>query len=262
MNNNEKDEAVKDIIADFSKQLEKTDIKEYIEKFKCIYKNDYRHSYAKMYGTIADVKKSGNIDYLGENIELLRKTANELPANEISADVRTGINKFYDHVSLECARLSDLDVITNKYKELNATYNQWSKESKNISSSIDRHNKELDRIDKKISNQNKEILSHMIAIISIFTAVVFTALTSFNLITSIASAVAGKDNLYWIGCVLGVVSFITINIFYILLKFISRLMDKSIFAHKNYIITLDVIVGIVTIVLFICANKTVHILPI
>lgn len=260
MNTNEKDDAIREIIIDLSKEIKETDHKDYISKFKEIYTNEYRHSYAKMYGAIAEVKEEGNIEFLSTNIELLKNKVNDLPNNQISICVKQKINKFYDHVSLECARFLYLDVIISEYEELHSNYNMLLKDSERITSSIEKHNKALDNVDKKINNQNRDILSHMIAIISIFTAVVFTALTSFNLITSIASAVVEKDNFYWVGCVLFTVAFITINIFYVLLKFIGRIIDKAIFAHKNYIVTLNMVLIIAIIVLFVLANKTIHII--
>lgn len=261
MNIDEKDSAINEIIIDLSKQVEKDDLDRYIIRFETIYANDYRHSYAKMYGTIAEVQERGNIDFLSTNIELLREHANSLDNDKISVKTKQGINKFFDHVSLECARLLHFGIITNKYQQVDSCYQKWLQDSKEFGDNIEAQNKALDDVQGKINNQNKEILSHMISIVSIFTAVVFTALTSFNLITSIASAVVEKNNYYWIGCVLATVAFITINLFYILLKFISRLIDKAIFAHKHYIMSLDLVLGLIIVILFILANRSLHIYP-
>lgn len=167
----------------------------------------------------------------------------------IEKDVLKAIVKIYDHFQLAINQIENVNSIFASSIE---------KTKRDIEAET---TKSINNISKQIDNQTKDFLTYMIAVISIFAAVIFTALTSFNIITSIASAVMAKDNFYWVACVLAIVAFITINIFYILLRFISRIIDKTIFAHKNYIIILNTILGIAIIILFILTNQIIHIWP-
>lgn len=248
MDKQNKDDQINSLIIELGKPKNKTELESLVDCFRQIYTDGYRHSYSKMFGAISRINNSQDVECLANNIEMIKEYVDKLDGN---SDLKKGYEKFFDHVSLECSRLSYISVLDQRAEGCEQKVRNLDILSNELNNQIGNYGKRIDGILSKTQKQFKEILTQMIAIVSIFTAVVFTALTSFNMITDIAGAVVQTQNYYWIGFVLTIVSFITINIFYVLLKFIARIIRRSIFSNNStYIRNINAVLFAVGVVLF------------
>lgn len=74
----------------------------------------YRHFYSDIFGILTEIKNDatlGDINILGQNLSEIRKgyRVQNTRENGEFIDIRTSINKLYDHVSLDIARMAYSD---------------------------------------------------------------------------------------------------------------------------------------------------------
>ena len=103
----------------YEENISKDNIKEFIEMVKKLYEDGtYRHQYSQISGYLYQMYKENpkEMDLLQFNIEELYKRINE--NTECSDDLRKSFNKLYDHVMLECTRISQLYSLIPNAKEL------------------------------------------------------------------------------------------------------------------------------------------------
>lgn len=79
--------------------------------YKPLDSEPFRHFYSDIFSVLSTIHSStelGNIDLLGQNLELIRsgyKAINQTPNGDI-IDISTSLRKMYDHINLEIARIS------------------------------------------------------------------------------------------------------------------------------------------------------------
>lgn len=208
-------------------------IDEVLGTFDEIYIGDFRHHYSDLFAWISDFNEDPDISVedLTGNIKFIYETGCCL---EHDSEVMNHINKLWDHVNLEYARIKYSE---SRYDNKDI-FKKMGKAERKTNTLIDITEKLL----KKVNNSQKE----SVAILGIFAAVVisFTGGVAFS--TSVLSNI-NQASIYRIVLAILLLGIVLINIFGSLTYFIFKTIDRE----KKYNWIPQLIVSIIFIVALI-----------
>lgn len=276
---NEKRKSFKQLLRELSKKTiaNESDMQLNYSKLQNIYFSGisagerFRHFYSDIYIVLSKIKKTGegDLETLGMNIRSLRE--NFLDYNHDMNDVLT---KLYDHVSLDIARLNNLDMmnrpeeiipainkLNNKYKNVSLDLDDAKKQQDKLGNKINDAKKQQDKLGKKINDAKKqqdklgkEIKNqqkYYITILGIFASIMITSVGSFIYSNTLFTNMVKINCLSLIpGCL--VLGFVFYNIVICMYRFISIIngMDshKKSIQNNELILSVNLIFSVLIIV--------------
>ncbi|MCD7957026.1 MAG: hypothetical protein LUG93_15020 [Lachnospiraceae bacterium] len=186
----------------------------------------FRHFYSDIFSVLTDVKihpELGDINILGQNLDVIRNgyQPRNIAENGQLIDISDAINKLYDHVNLDIARILYSDAgdwkLSGEENILNLK-NQLS----SVDDKIVQIQKNAENIEEKIENQQREYIS----ILGIFAAVVLAFTGGIAFSTSIFENIS-QISVYRILIVGLVVGLILVNILFGLFYYINKIVCKE-----------------------------------
>ncbi|HIS83084.1 TPA: hypothetical protein IAD41_05715 [Candidatus Scatenecus faecavium] len=204
--------------------FESEKIREYAFKLKDLYNNNFRHSYSEFFPIIVDIAKEENynLEFLSSNIEELKNILEQDYTKEDKKREFKGLYKSLvklgDHLNLEIGRYNYFSSSEKKLIDIEK-YTETSQDKLTHATS------ELENAKEKIHAMQTEL----IAVLSIFAAIVLTFSCSINLIGSVLThmneAPFFKATFFTLLC-----GFIVINLIFVMMYFISKIIGRSIYA--------------------------------
>ncbi|MDD3794694.1 MAG: hypothetical protein PHE06_01750 [Lachnospiraceae bacterium] len=183
----------------------------------------FRHFYSDIFSVLTQVNQNpefGDINILGQNLDVIRNGYQ--PKNKAedghSINISDAINKLYDHVNLDIARILYSDAGDWKLSGRENILNLQSQVS-SISTSIDDVQKNAE---EKIRNQQKEYIS----ILGIFAAVVLAFTGGIAFSTSVLENIA-QASAYRTILVALIIGLVLINILFGLFYYINKIVTKE-----------------------------------
>lgn len=238
-------------IFDFLTNEEIPDSRECFEFLKNYYiKNEGTELYRHLYSEISESLDKYRDEQKEQICAILYETLqNDELWDEEHTELRKTATKLYDHVSLEVKHSHQNE---NRYEEIKKIYNNNLKEKTvELEGLIKTVQDEVCNQKQELKNNSKELTTNTLTIMSIFTAVVFAAITSFDAITSISVAIIGKYGLWGTLIALAGVAVVTIDVFYILLRFICVVIGKDNFISTDVVKNINFIAGAIMLALVI-----------
>lgn len=251
-NVDEKREQLQDILIELSdsqKKLQEEDnYTGIIKKLEDLYygeKQNYRHYYNDIFAIISTIAKEEDksLDILAENMRIIHSVyePDEKGFGREPKNIRNELNKLYDHINLEIARLHYFNTSESntegKLKNLTDTLN-------NVEDKL----KKMEATEEKIDDMQKQYIT----ILGIFASIVitFTGGTAFS--TSVLQNIANAS-IYRISLIVFVLAFSLTNIVYILTRFIREISKKKdeIIKYPRYMIVLNVIYGLCILIIVV-----------
>lgn len=215
-----------------SKSMEDDEVESIIIKLQGIYSNHFRHNYSMFLPIIIDVAKEGNnldLDFLSNNIDraCALVEADYLSALEKNIYPRykglyRPLSKLSDHINMEIARYNYYLVGNQKTADL-------EQKNQELQNKIENASRELDAAKDKV----EKVQTELIAVLSIFAAVVITFSGSFSFIGQALSGMNSSPFFKSVFFVLlcGVVVFNTI---FVMMYTVSKITGRSIYTRcKN-----------------------------
>lgn len=94
--------------------LNESEKEEIVNKLEKIYEEKYRHKYSKITTIILNSTKDKEQTFmtLAQNIRILE----QIIKDEKNKEIKLNLEKFYDHINLECIRLQDSNDKINRIK--------------------------------------------------------------------------------------------------------------------------------------------------
>ena len=195
----------------------------------------FRHFYSDIFAVLSQIDNDvshGNLEILTQNIDMLRREykAKNRDTNGRVININRQINKLYDHVNLEVARISYLKKTEMRSQD-----------------KLQKVTDTLAEVQDKIADMNNvveradEMQKQYITILGIFAAIVlaFTAGIAFS--TSVLENIANAS-IYRIMLVVNAIVFVLINVIYILTRFVLEIAKKGsdVVRYPLYMIVLNV----------------------
>lgn len=187
----------------------------------------FRHFYTDIFSVLTQVQQSpalGDINILGQNLDIIRNGYN--PRNKSSdgqrtIDVSDAINKLYDHVNLDIARIAYSDAADRRISgessietlqtQISSLYTEVQK--------IQAINKD---VEDRLENSQKEYIS----ILGIFAAVVLAFTGGIAFSTSALNNIAQASIYRTVGISL-IIGLVFVNMLFGLFYYINTLINKE-----------------------------------
>lgn len=264
LNDDEKREKLKKILLELSNSQDVLSLpkacEEYNLRLEEIYADPkFRHFYSDIFSLLTQIDnegQAGSIEILAQNIGVLRKEYKEYHANQNQTqqgntnDISRGLDKLYDHVNLDIARINYVKAITvnmisqDRIDETDTRIDQ-------LGSSIDKVEDEMRAAQDDLKNSQRD----SVAILGIFAAIVLAFTGGLVFSTSVLENMAGVS-IYRLLLVALLIAFTIINIIAILLNFIGKITlkenDPSVDVQK---VNIAIIIGAVLVFIAWCVNK-------
>lgn len=199
-----------------------SEVEKYYERIfdvlKIIYMDEnYRHSYYEISQFLENELQSDQQDLLSETILKIYDEANRLNQEDPSyKNLVKNIGKLSDHISLELLRIG-------RMKQINFIGDKLKEQITENKDSMYRYKKKSEKLESKI----KGFHSQSITILGIFSGLVFTFVTSGNLVLEAVIAVSGSNALHKVVYITLIVGFIIFNLVYMLMYSISKISGNS-----------------------------------
>lgn len=213
----------------------------------------YRHFYSDIFTVLTQIQhdsSQGDINILGQNLSVIRAGYN--PQNRDSEgtiiDIGDSIQKLYDHVSLDIARILYSDAGDRKTSGEEAIIDVQS-QIKQIQTEIDKAKIAQKNVENELGKQQKEY----IAILGIFAAVVLAFTGGIAFSTSVLNNI-NAVSVYRIIIVSLIIGLVLVNVLFGLFYYVDRLVNGLNEERKKLkpLIISNIVIGILLIIT-VCA---------
>ena len=187
-------------------------------------KDRYRHFYSDIFTVLVQIQhdsKQGDINILGQNLFMIRvgyKPQNHDSQGEL-IDISDSIQKLYDHVNLDIARILYSDAGDRKTSG-EAAVSEVQSQIKQIKTEIENTKTAQKNVENEMGKQQKEY----IAILGIFAAVVLAFTGGIAFSTSVFDNI-NAISAYRIIIVSLIIGLVLINVLFGLFYYVDRLVN-------------------------------------
>lgn len=204
-----------------------TDVKKALDVLQSIYLNKnggfsgFRHNYSDFFPLIVEIHQEGdpNLECLSHNLDSLREYVEQNYAqDEKYRDLYGSLRKLFDHLNLEIARL-------NYYLNNESAIEKAKQDVEVLKSQTERAEENL----RDVSNKTKSLQSEMIAVLSIFSAIVIAFFGDVNFIASAISSLSDV-HIYKSAVIVVISGIMLFNSIFVLMYIVARIIDRSIYS--------------------------------
>ena len=188
-------------------------------KLQEIYRDGFKHEYSMFFPLLAqitDIDSEAKISQLSENMQKIKRFVDNTPS---LSNIQEQVRKLADHINLEVSRLLYNAADRQRLSELDVKV-------EDVQTSLRRATRRLDKATKKASSMQTEI----IAVLSIFSAIIIAFFGGLNFMTTAFSNLntTRLDKLVLVIAIVGIVVFNTI---FLLLYIVGKITDRNIYAR-------------------------------
>jgi hypothetical protein len=208
----------------------------------------FRHYYSDIFAQLFEIRSdesssNGSTNILLDNLRFLNEhyKAINTDKNGKIIDVGKSINKLYDHVNLELARMAYSEIGDYQLSEQGMTLNDLSEKVSNLQKDADDIHRSLDKAQ-----------ADYIAILGIFASVVLTFVGGMAFSTSVLENIKGVS-IYRLLIVALVIGIVFVTVIFFMFYFVGVLARQKLFNLKTCIPLgiVYLIFGILTSIVFI-----------
>lgn len=215
------EQCLKKLSSSMIKENDNDKLFEYVNEFKKIYANDYRHEYSQVFHFILEIREKEDIEFLSNNIV---NVLNYLDENSDIAndEIINKISKLLDHITLEIQRLQYY-INRSFIENIKINNEDIKKEIKEIKEDKNKINIAYRKTKANIENLQKDFIT----VIGIFITIIVTITSGTSILSSAFTSVSSLPihrSILYISLASIAVSNITTSFVYM----ISKILDKDI----------------------------------
>lgn len=190
-----------------------------------IYKGDFRHSYSGFFPLILEISKSDqqeSLEFLSNNLESIRA--------HVENDFVTGkkefeglydqLNKLCDHLNLEISRWNYYSQNEQKIEDTNSRMIILDKQMSKATQRM-----------RKATKQAASIQTELIAVLSIFAAIVVTFSGGFTFLGSVMSSINDAEVYEAVAVMAIICGMVIFNTIFLLMYLVGRITERNIYAR-------------------------------
>lgn len=209
---------------------------------------EFRHFYSDIFAVISQIDNEsqlGNTEILNQNMDIIRKGYKPTNRDEDKGeliDISKQIDKLYDHINLDIARLNYFKTIESRTKsdlmKVNETLNK-------VETSVT----EMEDNIKKADDMQKQYIT----ILGIFASIVLAFTGGIAFSTSVLQNIANAS-IYRIVLIAIGLAFVLTNVIYILTRFILEVSKKQneVIKYPRFMMILNGVFATAIVVVIIC----------
>lgn len=194
----------------------------YIERFKTIYTDDFRHLYSGVFAVITKLNEEQKVN-LEQNLSFIHQEveSRSSTSGDCSKELCKSLRKLHDHVSLDISRMNYWDRLQRDYDD---RFKETGKRQIELDDKIVRQKKKVSGLVKKLEKTKTEYIT----ILGIFAAIILGAVGSLTYAGKVLEGASNQQTdltrLIIIAMVLGAVLVSVANTF---LSFILKVNGKE-----------------------------------
>ncbi|ELC8384900.1 hypothetical protein [Clostridium perfringens] len=190
-----------------------------------------RHSYSEVSRFFLNMDP-GDIEYFLENLDYFREEIQD-------SNIKRELDRVKDHVKLEELRIdyirkNQIGISEDFLKSVKKTEDNFTERTNELSNKLSESENALKEHDKSIRRHKKSIEgfnSQLISIIGIFSAIVIAFFGGSELFSSTLESISAVSK-YRLVFIIILISLVMFDTIFMLLNFISKLIDKEIVSKK------------------------------
>lgn len=198
-------------------------LRQIIIGLKSLYANNFRHSYSQFLPMIIEIAADSNrsIDYLAENLNLARELVEKdyVDGEKEFKGLYQPLTKLSDHINLEIGRYNQYNLSELKVKDMEERNSTLRDELRKATDDLN---------DAK--NKLASVQTELIAVLSIFAAIVLAFSGSFgfigNSLSGMSTAPFFKSVFFVVLC-----GFIVFNLIFLLMYIVGKITGRNIYAR-------------------------------
>ena len=200
---------------------------EIIQKLLMIYKDGFKHSYADFFPVILKIFKEDttyNIDYLMSNLEIIRET--------LENDYSEGKNQFEevyeqfiklcDHLNLQISEMMFFSSSESKFNDASVKMQQANEDLR-----------EAQRNLAEANSVSKSLQTELIAVLSIFAAIVTTFSGGFTFLGSVMTSIREVEYYEIVVLAAIICGMVMFNTIFLMMYLVSKIIRRDIYAKCN-----------------------------
>lgn len=214
---------------------------------------DFRHFYSDIFAVVSLIDKDpslGNMEILSQNMDIIRQGYRPMntDANGNLVNIEKQINKLYDHINLEIARM-------NYFKESEM---RTEIELQRVADTLAEVENSIGHMEDTIEMAD-EMQKQYITILGIFASIVLAFTGGIAFSTSVLENIANAS-IYRTSLIVVVLAFVLTNVVYILVHFIMEIVNKTKekILYPNYMKVLNTVYCISILVIILCWVFDIH----
>lgn len=209
------------------KSLDEAGIRTVSLKLLEIYRGGFRHSYSSFFPIIIEINKEDNQynkDYLADNLVRISEFVEDdfVSGRKEFEHIYDPLHKLCDNLNTEIARWSHYSKYEQKVEDIKS-------EIASLNISMSGATEEL----KRASKQAASIQTELIAVLSIFSAIVVTFSGGFSFLGSVMTSINGA--IYYEAVVLEAIicGMVIFNTIFLLMYMVGKITERNIYASCN-----------------------------
>lgn len=223
---NKRQSELEEVILQMSLELlQEEEIRHSALKLLEIYKGDFRHSYSNFFPMILEISKTSNeynLESLSENMESLRQyiETDHIRGHDEFKEIHDQIYKLCDHLNLEIGRWN--------------YYSQYEQKIDDITSKTLATTKDLQEAEEKLkaaSEQAGSIQTELIAVLSVFAAIVITFSGGFSIFGNIMASIGEAKQYEMVVLTAIICSLALFDTIFLLMYLVSKIINRNIYAR-------------------------------
>ncbi len=210
-----------------------------------LYKGGFRHNYSSFFPIILEISREDNqhnVDLLSDNLETLRdfvETDFVSGQKEFKA-LYVHLEKLCDHLNLEIARWSYYSSNEQKIKDVESKSIVLNEKMSNAEKELQKASEQATSIQEELSDAKEElkiaskkassIQTELIAVLSIFAAVVVTFSGGFTFLGGVMTSVNEAKHYEAVALVAIICGMVIFNTIFLLMYMVGKIIDRNIYA--------------------------------
>lgn len=205
---------------------------DFVKRLQKVYDPHFRHLYSEIFGIISSIDASGHgtIQDLSTNLKSLYEECQD--DKNLPDEFKAKVQKLYDHVNLDIARIEYTRKISDNIATKNTTI--------------------IDEI-QNLKNRSQEMQKDYVTILGIFSSIILTFVAGMVFSSSILSNM-DKVTIYRLIFIMALIALMIFNLFHFQFEYIQKISGKKYVTAKgetSVISTINVFICIVMVIDFI-----------
>lgn len=216
-----------------------------IQKMQMIYKDGFRHSYSDFFPVISKIFEKNTtyaVEYLMTNLEAIREILELDYSNGTNqfCDIYSQFTKLCDHLNLQISEMTYFLCTDDKLSSVSENMQEANKNLMSAHEDLEKALGELNPVREQLlkaqdnlleANQRaKSLQTELIAVLSIFAAIVLTFSGGFTLLGSVMSSIGSARYYEMVVLVAVICGMVMFNTIFLMMYLVGKIINRNIYA--------------------------------
>lgn len=204
---------------------EKNEHLKIIQKMQVLYQDGFKHSYSDFFPIISQILESDteySRDYLTNNLEIIRETLELDYSNGENQfkDIYSQFTKLCDHLNLQISEMTYFSKTESKVNDASIQMQKTKEDLEKAASALEESNAHA-----------KSLQTELIAVLSIFAAIVTTFSGGFTFLGSVMTSIGSAKQYEMVVLTAVICGMVIFNTIFLMMFFVAKITERNIYAN-------------------------------